>query len=86
MPILVDEEQQLGLISEAPPIIKRSPTIQSSSVSIDSPATPRKISIRVDKKEEDDGCHLTIPKVIAVSSSSETLTGKKSFIFLSETF
>lgn len=86
MPILVDEEQQLGLISEAPPIIKRSPTIQSSSVSIDSPATPRKISIRVDKKEEDDGCHLTIPKVIAVSSSSETLTGKKSFIFLSESF
>ncbi|XP_061932914.1 ras-specific guanine nucleotide-releasing factor 1 isoform X3 [Apis cerana] len=71
----VDEEQQLGLISEAPPIIKRSPTIQSSSASIDSqsPATPRKISIRVDKKE-DDGCHLTIPKVIAVSSSSETLT------------
>lgn len=85
MPILVDEEQQLGLISEAPPIIKRSPTIQSSSASIDSqsPATPRKISIRVDKKEEDDGCHLTIPKVIAVSSSSETLTGKKFFTFLS---
>lgn len=78
--ILVDEEQQLGLISEAPPIIKRSPTIQSSTASAgsQSPATPRKISIRVDKekKEEDDGCHLTIPKVIAVSSSSETLTGK----------
>ncbi|XP_017765392.1 PREDICTED: ras-specific guanine nucleotide-releasing factor 2-like [Eufriesea mexicana] len=74
----VDEEQQLGLISEAPPIIKRSPTIQSSTASAgsQSPATPRKISIRVDKekKEEDDGCHLTIPKVIAVSSSSETLT------------
>ncbi|CAK9811174.1 Ras-specific guanine nucleotide-releasing factor 2 [Anthophora plagiata] len=74
----VDEEQQLGLISEAPPIIKRSPTIQSSTASVGSrsPATPRKISIRVDKekKEEDDGCHLTIPKVIAVSSSSETLT------------
>lgn len=84
MLILVDEEQQLGLISEAPPIIKRSPTIQSSSASIDSqsPATPRKISIRVDKKE-DDGCHLTIPKVIAVSSSSETLTGKQFFTFLS---
>ncbi|XP_050595324.1 ras-specific guanine nucleotide-releasing factor 1-like isoform X1 [Bombus affinis] len=74
----VDEEQQLGLISEAPSIIKRSPTIQSSTASIgsQSPATPRKISIRVDKekKEEDDGCHLTIPKVIGVSSSSETLT------------
>ena len=79
----MDEEQQLGLISEAPSIIKRSPTIQSSTASIgsQSPATPRKISIRVDKekKEEDDGCHLTIPKVIGVSSSSETLTGKMKF-------
>ncbi|XP_076681814.1 ras-specific guanine nucleotide-releasing factor 2 isoform X2 [Andrena cerasifolii] len=74
----VDEEQSLGLISEAPPIIERSPTIQSFTPSggSPSPATPRKVSIRVDeeKKEEDDGCHLTIPKVIAVSSSSETLT------------
>ncbi|XP_076247856.1 ras-specific guanine nucleotide-releasing factor 1 isoform X2 [Calliopsis andreniformis] len=74
----VDEEQPLGLISEAPPIIKRSPTIQSTTASTgsQSPATPRKISIRVDQenKQEDDGCHLTIPKVIAVSSSSETLT------------
>ncbi|XP_076761835.1 ras-specific guanine nucleotide-releasing factor 1 isoform X3 [Xylocopa sonorina] len=74
----VDEEPPLGLISEAPPIIKRSPTIQSSTASAgsQSPATPRKVSIQVnkEKKEEDDGCHLTIPKVIAVSSSSETLT------------
>ena len=81
--ILVDEEQQLSLISETPSIIKRSPTIQSSTVSVDThfPATPRKINIRVDKEkeEENDDRHLTIPKVIAVSSSSETLTGKITF-------
>lgn len=73
---LVDEEQPLGLISETP-IITRSPTSQTSSPSTasQSPITPRKISIRVDKDSENDGCHLTIPKVIAVSSSSETLTG-----------
>lgn len=73
---LVDEEQPLGLISETP-IIKRSPTSQASSPSsAQSPVTPRKVSIRVDNKDvENDGCHLTIPKVIAVSSSSETLTG-----------
>ncbi|KAK2577824.1 hypothetical protein KPH14_001093 [Odynerus spinipes] len=72
----LEEEQQLGLISEAPSIMKRSPTLQSSnpSVASQSPATSRKISIRVDNDSESDGCHLTIPKVIAVSSSSETLT------------
>nr|XP_034181172.1 ras-specific guanine nucleotide-releasing factor 2-like [Osmia lignaria] len=74
----VDEEQPLGMLTEPPPIIKRSPTIQSSTASIgsQSSSTPHKISIRVDKekKEEDDGCHLTIPKLIAGSSSSETLT------------
>ncbi|XP_029179159.1 ras-specific guanine nucleotide-releasing factor 2-like isoform X3 [Nylanderia fulva] len=71
----LDEEQALGLISEAP-VIKRSPTSQASSPSsAQSPVTPRKVSIRVDNKDsENDGCHLTIPKVIAVSSSSETLT------------
>ncbi|XP_011638409.1 ras-specific guanine nucleotide-releasing factor 2-like isoform X3 [Pogonomyrmex barbatus] len=72
----LEEEQPLGLISEAP-VIKRSPTSQASSPSssLQSPVMPRKISIRVDNKDEnDDGCHLTIPKVIAVSSSSETLT------------
>ncbi|XP_020280338.1 ras-specific guanine nucleotide-releasing factor 2-like isoform X2 [Pseudomyrmex gracilis] len=72
----LDEEQPLGLISEAP-IIKHSPTPQASSPSSasQSPVTPRKVSIRVDNKDAtDDGCHLTIPKVIAVSSSSETLT------------
>jgi len=37
--------------------------------------TPRKsVSIRVES--EDDGRHLTIPKTITVSSSSETLTGE----------
>lgn len=79
--ILVDEEQQLSLISETPPIIKRSPTIQSSIVSVDTqfPATPRKIRMNKEKEEENDGHHLTIPKVIAVSSSSETLTGKVTF-------
>ncbi|XP_054009578.1 ras-specific guanine nucleotide-releasing factor 2-like isoform X2 [Hylaeus anthracinus] len=74
----VDEEKQPRVIAEALPIIKRSPTIQSSTASTGSlsPATPRKISIQVDpnKKEEEDSSHLTIPKVIAVSSSSETLT------------
>jgi len=74
----VEEEQPLGLISETP-VIKRSPTSQTSSPSnsfSQSPVMSRKISIRVDNKDtENDGCHLTIPKVIAVSSSSETLTG-----------
>ncbi|KAL2719369.1 ras-specific guanine nucleotide-releasing factor 2-like isoform X1, partial [Vespula squamosa] len=72
----LEEEQQLGLITEAPSIMKHSPTLQSSnpSVASQSPATLRKISIRVDNDTESDGCHLTIPKVIAVSSSSETLT------------
>ncbi|XP_043486896.1 ras-specific guanine nucleotide-releasing factor 2-like isoform X2 [Polistes fuscatus] len=72
----LEEEQQLGLITEAPSIMKHSPTLQSStpSVTTQSPATSRKISIRVDNDTENDGCHLTIPKVIAVSSSSETLT------------
>ncbi|XP_043515989.1 ras-specific guanine nucleotide-releasing factor 2-like isoform X4 [Frieseomelitta varia] len=73
-----DEEQQLSLISEAPSIMKRSPTAQSCTASVgsQSPAVSRKISISVDKekKEEDDGRHLTVPKVIPVSSSSETLT------------
>ncbi|KAL6436744.1 hypothetical protein ACFW04_004875 [Cataglyphis niger] len=71
----LEEEQPLGLISEMP-IIKRSPTSQASSPSsAQSPVTPRKVSIRVDNKDaENNGCHLTIPKVIAVSSSSETLT------------
>ncbi|CAL1689074.1 unnamed protein product [Lasius platythorax] len=71
----LEEEQPLGLISETP-VIKRSPTSQASSPSsAQSPVTPRKVSIRVDNKDaENDGCHLTIPKVIAVSSSSETLT------------
>lgn len=70
----MEEEQQLGLISETP-IIKHTPTSQTSSPSTasESPIISRKISIRVDS--ENDGCHLTIPKVIAVSSSSETLTG-----------
>nr|XP_012233028.1 PREDICTED: ras-specific guanine nucleotide-releasing factor 2-like isoform X2 [Linepithema humile] len=71
----LEEEQSLGLISETP-IIKRSPMVQSSNPSStsQSPITPRKVSIRTDNKEESDRCHLTIPKVIAVSSSSETLT------------
>ncbi|XP_043277433.1 ras-specific guanine nucleotide-releasing factor 2-like isoform X2 [Venturia canescens] len=71
----LEEEQQLGLISEVPPIIKRSPTLQlpGSGAGKQSPKSPRKVSIRDDSSEE-DGCHLTIPKVIAGSSSSETLT------------
>ncbi|XP_048505314.1 ras-specific guanine nucleotide-releasing factor 2-like isoform X3 [Athalia rosae] len=74
--VSVEEDQQLGLISEAPPIIRRSPTLQSPGPSSgrQSPATPRRISVRVDNSSEDDRCHLTIPKVIAVSSSAETLT------------
>ena len=71
------------MISEAPSIMKRSPTAQSCTASVgsQSPAVSRKISISVDKekKEEDDGRHLTVPKVIPVSSSSETLTGKITF-------
>ncbi|XP_078036971.1 ras-specific guanine nucleotide-releasing factor 2-like [Augochlora pura] len=88
------DEDKPRVITEAPSIIKRSPTIQSSAASVEpqSPATPRKVSIQEDldenedrreekieekkeeKKMENDGCHLTIPKVINVSSSSETLT------------
>ncbi|XP_076294613.1 ras-specific guanine nucleotide-releasing factor 2 isoform X2 [Lasioglossum baleicum] len=83
-----EEDRQTRMIAEAPSIIKRSPTIQSSTEP-QSPAMLRKISIQADldetderkeekkeetKIEEEDGCHLTIPKVINVSSSSETLT------------
>ena len=65
-----EEQRELALIKEGPPIIRQSPTHQPSPTT-----TPRKsVSIRVEP--EDDGCHLTIPKTIAVSSSSETLTGK----------
>jgi Ras-specific guanine nucleotide-releasing factor 1 len=65
-----EEHRELGLIKEGPPIIRQSPTHQPSPCT-----TPRKsVSIRVEP--EDDGRHLTIPKTIAVSSSSETLTGK----------
>ncbi|PSN46280.1 hypothetical protein C0J52_16634, partial [Blattella germanica] len=65
---LEEEQRELGLIKEGPPIIRQSPTHQPSPCS-----TPRKsVSIRVEP--EDDGRHLTIPKTIAVSSSSETLT------------
>ncbi|XP_069694869.1 ras-specific guanine nucleotide-releasing factor 2-like [Periplaneta americana] len=63
-----EEQRELGLIKEGPPIIRQSPTHQPSPCT-----TPRKsVSIRVEP--EDDGRHLTIPKTIAVSSSSETLT------------
>ncbi|XP_046610239.1 ras-specific guanine nucleotide-releasing factor 2-like [Neodiprion virginianus] len=72
----LEDDQHLGLISEAPPIIRRSPTLQSPGPSSgrQSPATPRRVSVRVDTNPEDDRSHLTIPKVIAVSSSAETLT------------
>ncbi|XP_031780545.1 ras-specific guanine nucleotide-releasing factor 1 isoform X4 [Nasonia vitripennis] len=72
------DEQQLGLISETPIGISRNPSVQPPMTLSDkqSPATSRKVSIRVSDKStsEDDGCHLTIPKVIAGSSSAETLT------------
>nr|XP_033332842.1 ras-specific guanine nucleotide-releasing factor 1-like isoform X1 [Megalopta genalis] len=92
------DEDKPRVITEAPSIIKRSPTIQSSTVSVEtqSPVVPHKDNSQgnQDKKEdkkderaaekieekkeqkkiENDGCHLTIPKVINVSSSSETLT------------
>ncbi|KAG7203406.1 hypothetical protein KM043_013474 [Ampulex compressa] len=69
----LEEEQQKSV---APSIIKRSPTLQSSAPSTgsQSPATPRKVTTRIDNDTENDGSHLTIPKVITVSSSSETLT------------
>ncbi|XP_031780546.1 ras-specific guanine nucleotide-releasing factor 2 isoform X5 [Nasonia vitripennis] len=73
-----EDEQQLGLISETPIGISRNPSVQPPMTLSDkqSPATSRKVSIRVSDKStsEDDGCHLTIPKVIAGSSSAETLT------------
>lgn len=69
--VSVEEDQrELGLIKEGPPIIRQSPTQQTPSPC----GTPKKsVSIRVEP--ENDGRHLTIPKTIAVSSSSETLTG-----------
>ncbi|XP_012281932.1 ras-specific guanine nucleotide-releasing factor 2 [Orussus abietinus] len=71
-----EEEQQLSLISEAPPIIKRSPTFQSQGASDDgqSPSVQRRANVRMNNNSEDDGYHLTIPSSIAVSSSAETLT------------
>ncbi|PNF17446.1 hypothetical protein B7P43_G00360, partial [Cryptotermes secundus] len=63
-----EESRELALIKESPPVIRQSPTHHPSPCT-----TPRKsVSIRVET--EDDGRHLTIPKTIAVSSSSETLT------------
>lgn len=43
-----------------------------------SPGTPRKsVTLKVEPEEQDSATKfLTIPKTIAVSSSSETLTGK----------
>lgn len=80
-----EQQSQQPAISETPSIMKRSPTIQSSAASVgtQSPASPRKNGTQVDqdKKEENDGYHLTIPKVIAVSSSSETLTGNNAQMF-----
>lgn len=74
-----EDEQQLGLISETPIVTTRNPSTQPPTTLSDkhSPATSRKVSIRVSDKStsEDDGCHLTIPKLIAGSSSAETLTG-----------
>ena len=61
-----DEQKELELIQESAPILKK----QQASA----PTTPRKVSIRVES-EDDDGKHLTIPTTIAVSSSSDTLTG-----------
>ncbi|GLH15399.1 Ras-specific guanine nucleotide-releasing factor 2 [Gryllus bimaculatus] len=63
-----EDQRELGLIKEGPPIIRQSPTHAPPAS-----ATPRKsVSIRV--QAEDDGRHLTIPRTIAVSSSAETLT------------
>lgn len=62
-----DEQRELELIQESAPILKK----QQSSA----PSTPRKVSIRIES-EDDDGKHLTIPTTIAVTSSSETLTGR----------
>ncbi|KAK7793670.1 hypothetical protein R5R35_013152 [Gryllus longicercus] len=63
-----EDQRELGLIKEGPPIIRQSPTHAPPGT-----ATPRKsVSIRVEA--EDDGRHLTIPRTIAVSSSAETLT------------
>ncbi|KAJ8669556.1 hypothetical protein QAD02_000815, partial [Eretmocerus hayati] len=72
------DEQALGFISEAPTIVNRSPSSQSNNPASNgqSPVTPRRVNIKMcaHNSSDDDGCHLTIPKVIAVSSSAETLT------------
>ncbi|XP_015118787.1 ras-specific guanine nucleotide-releasing factor 2 [Diachasma alloeum] len=72
----LEEEQPLGLISELPPIIKESPILQlpGSLPGKQSPKGSRRVSIKQEDSEE-DGSHLTIPKVIKGSSSSETLIG-----------
>ncbi|XP_024946979.1 ras-specific guanine nucleotide-releasing factor 2 isoform X3 [Cephus cinctus] len=67
----LEEEQQLGLISEAPVIVRQSPGPSSGR---QSPATPRRVGIRADNNAQDDRCLLTIPRVIPVSSTAETLT------------
>ncbi|XP_034943189.1 ras-specific guanine nucleotide-releasing factor 2-like [Chelonus insularis] len=71
----LEEEQPLDLISEVPSILKCSPTLQlpGSSSGKQSPKTQRKVSIKQEDSEE-YGSHLTIPKTMAGSSSSETLT------------
>lgn len=61
--ILSDEEAAI----EGPRIIKASPTTPKRNFS--KPATENITS------NGTDTCHLTIPKVMATSSSSDTLTG-----------
>ena len=80
--------QQLSKIAESTPTIAIRPSLPSKN-STPSPPTPeklesptlitqRKVSIRVQKDSDEcssGSSHLKIPKVIAVSSSAETLTG-----------
>ncbi|XP_011305248.1 ras-specific guanine nucleotide-releasing factor 2 [Fopius arisanus] len=72
----LEKEHALGFVSELPPIIKQSPTLQlpGTSSGKQSPKESKNVSIKQQDLEE-DGSHLTIPKVIKGSSSSETLTG-----------
>ncbi|XP_058792111.1 ras-specific guanine nucleotide-releasing factor 2-like isoform X1 [Phymastichus coffea] len=72
------EDQQLGLISEAPTNMNQNSNTQMYSSQSDKQlsSSSQKVNSKISNNNNsaDDGCHLTIPKVIAVSSSAETLT------------
>ncbi|XP_066581022.1 ras-specific guanine nucleotide-releasing factor 2-like [Prorops nasuta] len=77
----LDEEQQVEATPETPSITKHETLMRGSDETVrdeEQRGTPSAVKRTDSRKDQagkaDNGRHLTIPKVIAVSSSSETLT------------